>query len=257
MRLAALCVALLLAGCGSTVDAPPQKRVPVRDWIGPEQVILTAADGVKVYGRSREAIGEPKALILLFHQAGSSKDEYADIQRRLAAARYASLAIDQRSGGDLFGPNETVKALGHQGSYVEAKSDLEAALAWSRSGKLPVILWGSSYSASLAFLVAADHPGVAALLAFSPDEYFDGKPSVREAAHKLVMPVFVTSAQDSKEIAAARALLNVVPGDVRQQFVPVHGGVHGSSTLIAPRNSSGTEEAWTAVLAFLDKVTRR
>jgi len=119
-----------------------------------------------------------------------------------------------------------------------------------------VILWGSSYSASLAFLVAAEHQDeVAALLAFSPDEYFDHKPDVHAAAAKLTIPVFVTSAQDSGEIAAAKSLLDVVPGSTKVQFVPTHGGVHGSSILRKDRNPDGGTEAWAAVLGFLDRVS--
>lgn len=80
----------------------------------PTAVFLKAADGVLVHGLEYRAI-RPRALILLFHQAGSSKAEYATIAPRLAAAGYTSLAIDQRSGGSLLGPNATVAGVGHQG----------------------------------------------------------------------------------------------------------------------------------------------
>ena len=89
---------------------------------------LRAADGVAVHG-SFHAATDPRAVVLLFHQAGSSKGEYATIAPRLAAAGYESLAIDQRSGGDLFGRNETAAALGREAGYLEAERDLEAALA--------------------------------------------------------------------------------------------------------------------------------
>jgi alpha-beta hydrolase superfamily lysophospholipase len=82
-----------------------------------EAVILKAADGVTVYGRYTKA-AKPKALILLFHQAGSSKDEYATIAPRLAEAGYSSLAIDQRAGGGLYGTNETAKAFGREADYL-------------------------------------------------------------------------------------------------------------------------------------------
>ena len=63
-------------------------------------------------------------------------------------------------------------------------------------------------------------------MAFSPGEYLGDGHSVRDAATKVQSPVFVTSALDSGEIDAARA----VPGSSAVQFVPKHGGVHGSST---------------------------
>lgn len=255
MQRLALAVALALTACGHSATGNDQSAGDASAAPETLPVAMTAADGVTVYGRYRAA-ASPRAMILLFHQAGSSKDEYTAIGDRLQKARYSSLAIDQRSGGDLFGPNETVKALGHEGSYLDAKKDLEAALAWAGDKHLPVILWGSSYSASLVFLVAAEHPQVRAVLAFSPGEYLGGDHMVGDAAAKVNVPVFVTSAQDPKEIEAARTILAAAPARDKQQFVPTEGGVHGSSTLIAARNPGGNAAAWAAVLAFLDRVTR-
>jgi dienelactone hydrolase len=218
-----------------------------------EAVILKAADGVTVYGRYTKA-AKPKALILLFHQAGSSKDEYATIAPRLAEAGYSSLAIDQRAGGGLYGTNETAKAFGREADYLEARPDLQAALDWARTQKLPIILWGSSYSSSLIFPLAASDPqGIVALLSFSPGEYFDSdKQMIRTAAAKVKVPVFVASTKDETSDAdPIFAALPKNPADVR--FVPEHG-VHGSSTLIAKRNPEGVEENMRAVLAFLDRI---
>ncbi|NIJ19434.1 dienelactone hydrolase [Sphingomonas naasensis] len=245
--------AFAVAGCNPS----PQASAPVNAGpISAEPATLTAADGVKVTGVYTRATN-PKALILLFHQAESGKDEYALIAPRLAQAGYSSLRIDQRAGGAMFGANATVQALGHATGYLEARPDLEAALAWAKDKKLPVVLWGSSYSASLAFLVAADHPdAVRAVMAFSPGEYFDDKTLVAKAAAKVKAPVFVTSAQDGHEIDAARAILDAVPSSDKQQFVPKLGGVHGSSTLLRARNPEGAEPAWKAVMAFLAGVTK-
>lgn len=251
MRVLLLAALALLAGCGPA--RTPAKEVPP---IKREAVQLTASDGVKVFGDYSEP-ANARALILLFHQADSGQGEYLTIVPRLAQAGYATLALDQRSGGNLYGGNWTVKGLGKSAGFTEAKPDLEAALAWAQAKKLPVVLWGSSYSASLAFVVAAEHPGqVRALLAFSPGEYFDGKPGVAEAAKKLGMPVFVTSAQDPKEIAAAKAVIDAVPGGFKLQFVPVDGGVHGSSTLNGEKNPKGAAAAWKEVLAFLEQAVR-
>lgn len=222
-----------------------------------EAVQLKAPDGVTVYGRWYKA-AKPKALILLFHQAGSSKDEYVTIAPRLAAAGYSALAIDQRAGDGLFGTNETAAALGRKADYLEAIPDLEAALDWAGKQKLPIILWGSSYSSSLIFPVAVRHPnGVVALLSFSPGEYFDSdKMMVRRAAAQVKVPVFVASAPSAEERSQADPIMAALPktsGNVR--FVPEHG-VHGSSTLIPSRNPDGAVANWRAVLAFLDQVTR-
>jgi dienelactone hydrolase len=215
-----------------------------------EPITLTAADGVIVHGLYYRA-ERPKALILLFHQAGSSKDEYATIAPKLVKAGYSALAIDQRAGDRMFGPNLTADGLGKSTGYLEAMPDLQAALDWAEQRKLPVVLWGSSYSSSLIFGLAAANPGeVKALLAFSPGEYFDDKMWVRRAAAKVTVPVFVTQASDTKEIAEAKAVLEAVASTDKRQFEP-QAGVHGSSTLIPARNPQGAEENWGNVLMFL------
>jgi alpha-beta hydrolase superfamily lysophospholipase len=246
-----LLAVLALAGCHTPV-VPPATEASART----EQVVLKAADGVEVFGTYSQP-AKPRGIILLFHQAESGQGEYLTIVPRLNAHGFATLTIDARAGGDMFGGNWTVKKLGKPGTYLEARQDLEAALTWASLKKLPVILWGSSYSASLVFLIAADHPGqVTALLAFSPGEYFDGKPAVGPSAAKLTLPVFVTSDPVPDEVAAAKALTDAVPSANKRLFVPVNGGVHGSSTLIAARNS-GAEDVWSAVLAFLDTAVPR
>jgi len=249
-RLMAMAAALVLAACGqgpssaSAAGAPPTAK----------PVTIKAGDGVTVYGRYYPA-PNPKALILLFHQAGSSKDEYATIAPRLVKDGYAALAIDQRSGGTLYGPNQTAAALGRSADYLEAKRDLQAALDWAKARGNRPILWGSSYSSALVFLVAADNPGaVKAVLSFSPGEYLGRPDLVKDAAARVQVPVFVTSAKDSGEIAAAKAIFDKVPTRAKVRFVPQTAGIHGSSTLIDRRNPAGAGENWRAVEAFLRSV---
>jgi len=221
-----------------------------------ETMTLKAADGVTVYGRLYQA-AQPRAVILLFHQAGSSKDEYATIGPRLVKAGYRALAVDQRAGGGLFGKNETAAGLGREADYLEARPDLQAALDWAQTQHLPIILWGSSYSSSLIFPLATDHPqGIVALLSFSPGEYFDSdKQMIRRAAAKVTVPVFIASANSKEERDDADPIMASLPkGAQNERYVPEHG-VHGSSTLIASRNPAGAEANWREVLVFLDRVT--
>ncbi len=215
-------------------------------------VELRAADGISVFGTAYWA-KDPRATILLFHQAGASRIEYKTIAPRLVQAGYNVLAIDQRAGGNLFGGNNaTAKRFGHEASYLEAKPDLQAALDWALMQHLPVILWGSSYSSALVFLLAAENPGkVAALLSFSPNEYLGSPKLVGTAAASVNIPMFVTSSMDTDEIAGAKAILSAAPSNAKTQFVPKKGGVHGSSTLDEKRNAKGAEENWLAVLTFL------
>ncbi len=218
---------------------------------------VRAADTITAFGRFYAAKA-PRATILLFHEAGSSKFEYNDIGPRLAADGYNALAIDARAGGSgLFGENETVILRGKPGTYLEAKQDLQAAVHWARDQRLPIFIWGSSYSAALVFLVAAQNPAdVSGVLAFSPGEYLDEKGQVARAAAQLRVPVFVTAASTPEEQQAARAIFDAVPG-ADNSFYAAKAGVHGSSTLLKDRNAAGADDNWRAVEAFLAREVPR
>ncbi len=244
-----LALAVLLFGC-SVQQAPDDTRSAV----GPRQmtvapVTLKASDGLTVYGRYYRTT-RPKALILLFHQAGSSMDEYATITPKLAAAGYSALAIDQRSGGRLFGPNRTAVQLKRDPGYAAAQRDMQASVDWGAMQNLPLVIWGSSYSSALAFPLAAENADrVRAVLAFSPGEYLDNKTAVARAAKKLAMPVFLAVADGGAEAAAAKPIATALAGD-KIFYISEHG-VHGSSTLIEAKNPQGAAANWQAVEAFL------
>ena len=212
----------------------------------PRPIVLRASDGVSVYAWHYPAADKSLPAILLFHQAGSNHAEYATIAPRLAALGHNSIAIDQRSGCRMWGQsNRTAAEYGKDTDYLAALPDLEAALAWPSSQGFPPrsIVWGSSYSAALVFLLAAKHPSaVAAVMAFSPGEYLGDNHSVKDAAAKMQAPVFITCARDSEEVAAARAIAGAVPRSLAVQFVPKSGGVHGSSTLRQDKNPVGSED---------------
>jgi len=219
-----------------------------------EPVSFAASDGVRVYADYYPATSKAQPLILLCHQAGSNRGEYAPIAPVLVNLGYNALALDQRSGGSLWEQtNETVQHLGHSTGYEGVLTDMDGALQWARANGLtgPIIVWGSSYSAALAFVFAEKHPqDVKAILAFSPGEYLNGT-SVRDAAAHLTMPIFVTSAKAPDEIVSAKAILDAAPAAIKVQFVPRIAGVHGSSTLRADRNPRGADENWAAVKEFL------
>jgi dienelactone hydrolase len=250
MRQAVVAAILLLAttACGSSAPMPPMPEQPSMMAVTP--VNFMADDGLTVSGTYYRA-DNPKALILLFHQAGSSKDEYATIAPRLVEMGFAALAVDARAGGGMFGKNETAARTTTPATYGDALHDLDAALTWARTMNVPVIVWGSSYSSSLVFELAAKRPkDVSAVLSFSPGEYLGPRNPVAAAAAKVSVPVFVTSASDPAEVAAAKAIFDAVPAKAKTRYVP-ETGIHGSSTLIVTRNAAGAAANWDAVAAFL------
>jgi len=238
---------VLLAGLGLV----PQVVAP-----SPAPITLSAADGTAIYADMYVTAAAGAPVILLFHQAGSSKSEYAPIAPRLVQMGYNVLAIDQRSGGDLYAPgNQTVAHLGKSAPYLAVLPDMEAALEFAhrRFPGARVAAWGSSYSASLVFLFAAKHPhDLAALLAFSPGEYLPNKHAVRDAAKRVKIATFVDSASDPAEERAARDIFDALRSPVKVDFQPKNG-VHGSSTLRDDKDPAGAEENWNAVTSFLGR----
>ena len=255
MKRVALLAAVALSAChpGASGNESVGNDATAVVATRPSTVWVTAQDRINVRGDLYTA-ENPKAIILLFHQADSSKDEYATIAPRLVAAGYTAMAIDQRSGGAMFGTNETMKNVKRKAEMVDAESDLIGAVNWARPFGKPIILWGSSYSASLVFDVANLYPGqVKAVMAFSPGEYFPDPHMVERAASTLAVPAYITSSSDPAEIAKAKAIAGKVPGGRVEQYVPATG-VHGSSTLIAAKDPKGAEANWASALAFLKKV---
>jgi predicted alpha/beta hydrolase len=225
--------------------------------VSAQPVSFPAKDGVKIFGEISPAKGKSRGTIVLFHMAGSNRAEYAPLAPILNADGFTTLAIDQRSGGSLWGSeNQTASTAKRSYDFANAIPDLEAAIAYAgKQHSGPVVIWGSSYSAALVFVVAAVHPEVKALLAFSPGEYIEGY-SIEREARKLSIPAFVTSTPDRAEIAAAKALADAVPNHLATQYIPKHG-VHGSSTLRVDENPSGSNENWRHVKDFLDKALPR
>jgi dienelactone hydrolase len=218
-----------------------------------EATQFVASDGLKIYARFYPAMGHTKATIMAFHQSGSGKGEYAQIAPHLSKLGFNVLAVDQRSGGGVPGdPNETVQANNFKESlFIDTLPDLEAAFVWVRNDERTktskLIAWGSSYSASLVFLLAQQHPEINAVMAFSPaDSYLERGGLVLDAAKSLKASVFIASTNEEKY--DARTIFSFVPHKNKIFFVPKSAGFHGSSALSIPISS---KEYWAATEQFL------
>jgi pimeloyl-ACP methyl ester carboxylesterase len=239
-------VALLLAGSDAIALAD----------VGFRSVDFATAGGIDARADLYESQDESATLILLFHQAGWSRGEYQEIAPKLTKLGYRVMTVDQRSGGSVNGVrNETSERAARKGlgrSYMHAYPDLEAALDYARKvlKAKRVIVWGSSYSASLVFRLAAEHPGeVFALMAFSPGEYFDEKPPgyVRGFAKQVRQPLFVTSSKAERQ--TVKPIFDASPAEQKILFTPASEGQHGSRALWAKWPDH--DVYWAAVNGFL------
>jgi len=197
-------------------------------------------------------------IIVLFHQAGSSRGEYDDIAPKLNTIGYNCIAVDLRSGEYSRGKDNETAVLANKAGlatrYIDALPDIIAALQYAHKHypDSPVIAWGSSYSASLVLKVAGDQPKlIDAVLAFSPGEYFSrlgkSKTWIRDSAQNIKVPVFITSAQD--EAGSWAAIYQAIPSATKTQFIPTTPGNHGSRALWAKYADSTAY--WDAVTDFL------
>lgn len=193
-----------------------------------------------------------KDLILLCHRSHCNRGEYRETAPKLNGLGYACLAIDQRSGMKIFGvTNETSLRARQKGlatGYLDARPDIEAAIdhAYELNRRKPIILFGSSYSASLALWIATQTDKVKAVIVFSPGEYLK-KVTLAEEIRMLDKPTFVTGAK--KEIAEINRLFRFVNPKVVTLFKPKVEGFHGSKTLW--ESVEGYETYWEALEMFL------
>lgn len=222
----------------------------------PQKIQFSSLDSLPITANLYH-LNDSAPVIVLCHQARFNKFEYDDIAPKLYNMGYNCLAIDQRSGGPIASQkNETyleAKKLGKPTDYIDAEQDIIAAVDFAaKKYHQPVILWGSSYSSTLALYIGSENSNVRAVIAFSPGNYLaDKKGSLIEKIKNFSKPFFISSskseAAEVKELLAKRKLSNE-----QIQFIPVSEGQHGSRALW--ETQEGAEEYWMAVRDFLSAI---
>ena len=250
--LALIAAAALLAGC------TPKEEVAVVAEPAAGTMSFAAADGVEVHSRLYKATGQANGVVLMFHQAGSNMHEYDPIVPRVTAEGWDCLTVDQRSGGTMWEhTNLTAQAAGGDQPYEDAYPDLVAALTWAEGeGYDRILAWGSSYSASLVFRLAAEHESVTAVLSFSPGEYFDEEGVVAKWASQVKVPCFIGATPEEffNEVEPIKDARVASPANSLDMAFGLGDGVHGSSTLREDKAPKAYEKYWQWVRRFLDSL---
>ena len=190
--------------------------------------------------------------VLLCHQAGYSRGEYLKTAKKLNALGFSCMAIDQRSGKEVNGVvNQTTidaQLKGRNVGYAGAKQDVDAAIdyMYNINGNQPIILVGSSYSASLALWIASNNRKVKTVAAFSPGEYLRGK-NLAELIKPLSIPTFITSSK--RESVPVEKLIRNVNTKYITHYKPEKKGIHGSRALW--ESTDGYQDYWNAFNTFL------
>ena len=255
-------LASLPPGFARYESAPARPRAPLAG----AEVEFPSADGLAVSGtlyRPPPGVAT-RACVLLVHQSGSSRGEYAVIGPALARRGYFALAVDLRAGRrDRWASewNATARRAGalarieggDQPAFAAirrgAREDLVAAqsfLAAQPGCEAGVVPWGSSFSANFVLERAAEAPQtVRAVVSFSPGEYNRESPEHMQGIVKnLKAPALIVWAEREVGDTATPKILEAVPGAKAGYASPT--GYHGSSILFED------PLAWTALWRFLD-----
>ncbi len=225
-----------------------------------ETITFPSGDGVEITADLYMSHLLDVPFIILFHQAGWSRGEYREIAPKLNEIGFNVMAVDLRSGDEVNRVvNQTSRraaAANKPTTYLDAYGDMQAALKYADKeyAKGRLIVWGSSYSASLVLKLAGEYPNeIDGVVAFSPGEYFSklskSNKFVAKAAGLINCPVFITSAKDEKPNWIK--IFDAIPSKSKHSFLPKTKGNHGSRSLW--EKFSGHAEYWAAVKAFLDK----
>ena len=221
------------------------------------KIIFSSKDGLRITADFYQA-ENPVEFLLLCHRSHFNRGEYKDIAQRLVTQGFSCLAIDQRSGMNVLGYTNETSTLAKKKKlptgYLDAKQDIESAIdfAFKKNHNKPIILVGSSYSASLSLLLAKDSNKVKAVAVFSPGEYLKGI-ELSQAIKDFSKPIFATSAK--KEVIDMKNLFRSVNKKYISLFLPTVEGFHGAKSLWP--SSEGNEQYWKALLSFLKKKRKR
>jgi pimeloyl-ACP methyl ester carboxylesterase len=203
---------------------------------GQEAVFFFATDSNRVRG-DLYLTSNQLPFIILCHPEEARHEEFREVAPRLLNLNYNCLAIHLRHGTSLL-----------------ATRDILAAMQYIRDigNQYPVILMGSSYSASLCLLVTAENPAVKAVIALSPGEYFLPVKSVSEEVKKIRQQVFVSSTLT--EFPYLQTMLSGIPAENVTLFKPTKDkGVRGSAALC--HSNPDHAEYWFALMMFFKKLS--
>ncbi len=201
--------------------------------------------------------GEP--FLILLHSEGGSRGEYRDLAPRLVKMGYHCLAVDLRTGKEShFVSNETARraaTLTPPPQPLDGLKDIAGAIRYAHDlNPQKVVLLGSSRSASLALLQATRDTLVAAVIAFSPGEFFRPFVSVADSLGRLRVPVLITGSK--QEYPYLKTLSAKIPPQNLTLFIPSrHDGEHGVRSLLPSDPASG--EYWLSLLMFFRNMKDR
>jgi hypothetical protein len=216
-----------------------------------QKVNFYCSDSIKLTADLYKGVSSDP-FVILFHQEDASRGEFDEIAPKIRKLGYNCLAVDLRYGNKYgYTKNETseyLKSLGINPEPYEARKDVKAAIEYAfNQNHKPVILLGSSYSASLCLLVGKNNPKVKAVIGFSPGEFFGSRISIKDSLIGFTKPLFLASSSDEKIYLTE--MTQGISSVSKTIFSPSTGsGLHGAKSLT--NICSSKDEYWLALLLF-------
>lgn len=197
-------------------------------------------------------VGLSKPFVVMFHDTGGSRGEYREIAQRFVKLGYNCLAVDLRYGDEYnFITNEThlaAKRAGKSISEWESHRDVIAAINYAYSmNKQPVIVMGSSFSASLALYYSINNAKVDAVVALNPGEFFTERFTLTTMLKKYDKHVFAASRKS--EFDYLKDLFQYVPSSHKLLFAPsnAESPLRLKSLM---QDEEGNDELWLTLLMY-------
>ncbi|MEM7086206.1 MAG: hypothetical protein AAF489_08500 [Bacteroidota bacterium] len=261
--LISICLIAIVSACqkkDKTVDTITEDPIKVDSA---KEISFMTSDSIKIIGDLYE-LDKADPIILLFHQGGSNaRAEYGTIIPKLVDKGFNVLATDQRMGGQIFGNyNRTLTHIsdhnfGNPYGFCDAYNNLESALDFVISSGFTgkKIIWGSSYSATLAIQLANKNQGkIDGVLAFSPATGRAMKDCLSSPYFEtLKVPLLVLRPPNEMEDENVQAQFELAKANGHQTYAAKYG-VHGSSMLVKERVKNDVSENWKVVHTFLEQI---
>ncbi len=253
-----ICIITLVSACKKNNESTKSSK-----GTQAKEISFKTEDNIKIVGDLYE-LDKTSPVILLFHQGGSNaRGEYTPIIPTLLEKGFNILAIDQRVGGQYYGSyNRTLANVPTHGyddgyDYCDAYNNLESALQYVINSGFTgnKIVWGSSYSGTLAIQLAAKNADkITGVLAFSPAAGNSMKDcAATEYLEAIKVPLFLLRPPHEMERENAKAQFKLANKNGHQTYVAKHG-VHGSSMLVKERVGNDVSDTWKVVNEFLEKI---
>ena len=220
-------------------------------------VTFKSSDNLTISADFYETEAVSKKWMIMCHQEEYSRGEFKEIAQRMIKLNYNCLAIDLRSGGEVnYVTNETAgeaKSEGKSQTLISCEVDILSAIEYvlSREKDAEIVLFGSSFSASLCLKIAKERPDIRAVIAFSPGEFFAPQISIKKTISGISIPMYIGCTKS--EFQYVKEMFENVKPQKLIIFRPEKAdGLHGTKTLWW--ESSTRNEYWLSLLFFLNSL---